>query len=102
VGGSDPYRYGGKGGNGLNYTVQQTRYGAGGGGAGIGNTGAGGVKNGGTGGKSVQPTPASGYATAGSEKGAGGGGGGSYNNGTMAESGKQGDYGAMYIAYKTC
>lgn len=101
-GANDTYRYGGKGGNGLNYTVQQTRYGAGGTGAGIGHYKDGGVKGGGRGGKSVSPTPSTGYATAGSEKGAGGGGGGSYSNGVYAESGKQGDYGAMYIAYRTC
>lgn len=100
VGSSDPSRYGGAGGGGIMYSPMGIRYGAGGSGAGIGNYKAGGANGGGTGGKSVQPVPSAGYATAGSQKGAGGGGGASTSNGTLAESGKQGDYGAAYFAYK--
>ena len=42
-GANDTYRYGGKGGNGMNYTVMQIRFGAGGTGAGIGHYKDGGV-----------------------------------------------------------
>ena len=102
VGGSDPYRYGGKGGNGMNYVALQQRFGAGGAGAGIGNIGTGGVLNGGTGGKSQFNQGPTGFATAGNFPGAGGGGGGAQGNGYTAEAGKSGYPGVMYIAYKTC